>query len=458
MSDWADEMGDRMPPRLLTDDEMARFIRDGLVTVMSALDRSLHEQIWRETDSAFAEVGNPGNNLVPRIPQIQRVLDDDPVKGALVSLLGPDYYAQPHRHPHVNAPGSPGQQMHQDGGRRWSHRTRRLLVFYYPQDTPEEIGPTGVVPGSHFYSTQHGATLHAELPVVGEAGAVTLANYDLWHRAMPNRADRTRYMLKFLYSRMSEPSEPTWDATDTNGDRSTGGMEARALAWHYGTSRREQYVGKRRPDLLARLDGSDERDALDAAYSLADIGPAVVDELTGVLAGESENAARNASHAVTAIGAPAADAVAAALDHGRPEARARSAETLGDMGLAAAEAVPRLVEAAHDADASVRRHAAEALGTTAQGTADATPALAHMLADPEEGVRRSAVLALARIGPHAAGAEAALADALADESRYVRADAAHALRRIGTPRAHDALLDFLAVARWCPDTNPRSTH
>jgi HEAT repeat protein len=73
-------------------------------------------------------------------------------------------------------------------------------------------------------------------------------------------------------------------------------------------------------------------------------------------------------------------------------------------------------------------------------------------------VRRNAVLSLARIGRDAEGAEPALVSALTDESRYVRADAAHALRRIGTPEANDTLLEFLTVARWCPDTSPRSTH
>ncbi|MBT3268652.1 hypothetical protein HN371_15965 [Candidatus Poribacteria bacterium] len=459
MSDWPAAMGDQMPPQLLTDDEMSRFIRDGFVTVMSTLDRAFHDDVWSETDRAFTEDGNPGNNLIPRFPHIQRVLDDAPVQGALISLLGPDYYAQPHRHPHANPPGSPGQQMHQDGGRRWSHRTRRLLVFYYPQDTPEEIGPTGVVPGSHFYSTQDGAALEAELPVVGQAGAVTLANYDLWHRAMPNLGNRTRYMLKFLYARMSEPSQPTWDAADPVGGAPAHGMEARSLAWHYGApSDDHASAGQGQADLLARLDGSDEGDALQAAYSLSDLGPAVVDALATTLVGDSENAARNASHALTAIGAPAVGAVADALDHERPEVRARAAETLGDMGMAAAESVPRLVDAARDGDASARRYAVEALGTTAQGTAAATQTLAGALADDDERVRRNAVLSLARIGRDAEGAEPALVSALTDESRYVRADAAHALRRIGTPEANDTLLEFLTVARWCPDTSPRSTH
>ena len=49
-----------------------------------------------------------GNNLLPRIPEIQAVFDDKWVIGGLISVLGEDYYMQPHRHPHFNRPKSEG--------------------------------------------------------------------------------------------------------------------------------------------------------------------------------------------------------------------------------------------------------------------------------------------------------------------------------------------------------------
>ena len=98
--------------------------------------------------------------------------------------------------------------MHQDSGKEWSHHTRRLLVFYYPQDTPVELGPTAIAPGSHYYNTPDGVTASNEFPVCGKAGTVAIVNYDLWHRAMPNRTDKNRYMMKFLFARMSEPQSP----------------------------------------------------------------------------------------------------------------------------------------------------------------------------------------------------------------------------------------------------------
>ena len=133
-----------MAEYLLSDAQMREFIVNGFVTVTTELSAAFHDAIYEKTMSVFDKEGNPGNNLLPRIPEIQQIFEDPNVRGALTSLLGPDYYMQPHRHPHYNPPGSKGQGLHQDGGKRWSHHTRRLLAFYYPQDTPVELGPTGV--------------------------------------------------------------------------------------------------------------------------------------------------------------------------------------------------------------------------------------------------------------------------------------------------------------------------
>ena len=51
-----------------------------------------------------------------------------------------------------------------------------------------------------YFSTQEGSQVAPEQPVTGKAGTVAFANYDLWHRAMPNQTDKRRYMMKFLYA------------------------------------------------------------------------------------------------------------------------------------------------------------------------------------------------------------------------------------------------------------------
>ncbi len=451
---------------LLSDEQMRQFIVNGFVTVTTALPPAFHDEIFNKTVSVFEKEGNPGNNLLPRIPEIQHVFDDANVKGALTSLLGPDYYMQPHRHPHYNPPGSKGQGLHQDGGKRWSHHTRRLLAFYYPQNTPVERGPTGVVPISHYFSTQEGKEVAPEYPISGEAGTVAFANYDLWHRAMPNQTDQKRYMMKFLYLRMTEPHEPTWNNKETEWANGTalGPAEHQEMFkhlwnWHLGEKNGDQSSlnGESLSDLIGTINDTNESAGLQAAYHISKFGEEAVRPLIRCLYEESDMARRNASYALNAVGIPAVNALRNALKDAPEQVRANAAEALGDLGTKAEPVVPALVEALQDESGNVRARTAEALGTTSQSSSAAVPALIEALESGNGGIIRNAVIALARIGENAADAVDGLENLLFHENRYVRGDAVHALYRIGTPAAKDVLVRHLQTTRWCPITNRDST-
>ena len=456
-----------MAVNLLNDAQMRRFIVNGFVTVTTELPVQFHDAVYEKTMSVFDKEGNPGNNLLPRIPEIQSVFDDPNVSGALTSLLGPDYYMQPHRHPHYNPPGSGGQGMHQDGGKRWSHHTRRLLVFYYPQDTPIELGPTGVVPMSHYFSTSEGSGVSPEQPITGEAGTVAFANYDLWHRAMPNGSEKRRYMMKFLYARMSEPEAPTWANKETDWANGTSvgpaghqEMFRHLWDWHRGVEdndTRGTSNGESLSDLISSLNSTSETTGLQAAYALPQFGEKAVPALVRCLQDESEMTRRNTCYALNAVGTPAVEPLRDALKDSCEYTRDNAAEALGDLGNKAKPAVPALVETLEDESGSVRSHTVEALGTTSQSSSIAVPGLIKALADESDGVRRGAVFALARIGEHAADAVEGLQNVLFDANRYIRGDAVHALYRIGTPAAKAVLLRHLQTTRWCPITSREST-
>ena len=76
---------------LLNDQQMKDFIRNGYITVQTHLPAEFHESVFQQTENVFETEGNPGNNLLPRIPMIQEVFDDKRVSGALTSVLGKDY-------------------------------------------------------------------------------------------------------------------------------------------------------------------------------------------------------------------------------------------------------------------------------------------------------------------------------------------------------------------------------
>ena len=95
------------------------------------------------------------------------------------------------------------------------------MAMYYPQDVTAELGPTGVVPGSHWYNDDHqiepgtepfgrgsGAPGHwchetEEWHTVVPSGTVVIVHYELWHRGTKVLSElSTRYMFKFLVVRM----------------------------------------------------------------------------------------------------------------------------------------------------------------------------------------------------------------------------------------------------------------
>ena len=88
---------------LLDDAEVQRFIVDGYLTVHADYPARFHDAIYQQIESVFEQEGNPGNNILPRVPQLQHVFEHPAVKGALTSLLGPGYILNPHRHCHLSA-------------------------------------------------------------------------------------------------------------------------------------------------------------------------------------------------------------------------------------------------------------------------------------------------------------------------------------------------------------------
>ena len=74
--------------RLLDDSHMQSFIADGYTVVKTDLPTDFHQSVYGQIEEVLAAEGNPGNNLLPRIPDLQQVFDQPEVAGALTSILG----------------------------------------------------------------------------------------------------------------------------------------------------------------------------------------------------------------------------------------------------------------------------------------------------------------------------------------------------------------------------------
>ena len=458
----------KRPALQLTDKEMRDFIINGSVKVKTDLPPSFHENICQQLDTMFEETGNLGNNLLPAIPEIQEVFDHPIVHGAMQAVLGSDYVMHPHRYCHFNQQGSEGQNFHKDSYagdeqiRR--HRCRWTMAFYYPQDVTEDMGPTAVLPGSQYYETGESAHEQPEIALCGEAGTVTIVHYDLWHRATPNRSDKKRYMLKFLFLRLDEPQAPSWQS-DTDAWHALGNGEEHnhpelwesVWDWYHGKQNGtangvpQGEVGT----LVEALESDNEKERLNAAYRLGRVGADAVPALQRMLHSESNAIREYAGYALSLTGEPAVPTLIDALQATDDSVRASAAFTLADMGKAAQEALPALIRAAQDPSESVRRHATEGLGLIGQlvsedmDVSETVQVLATRLSDAYFPVRDNAARALAKLGTLAEPAMPALIAHLEDEDRYVRFHAALALKQIKTLEAQDALFNHLFSSRWC---------
>jgi len=201
---------------LLSDQEMVSFIARGYHIVEPDFPVGFNEAICAEI---AALPGNPGDGILDAVPKLHAVYAHPKVAGALTSILGADYQMSSHRHCHSNFPGTRSQAWHQDSTNERHHQIRTVLAMYYPQQVTADMGPTVLMPGSHFRNAPtdrmaNYANLRDQVVVTCKPGTVAITHYDIWHAASRNSSEKTRYMLKFLFNRMSEPTAPSWNHTE----------------------------------------------------------------------------------------------------------------------------------------------------------------------------------------------------------------------------------------------------
>ena len=474
---------------LLSDEQVQQFIVDGYLNVQADYPKPFHDDVYGQIETVFEEEGNLGNNILPRIPKIGQVYEHPNVKGALTSLLGPGYIMNPHRHCHLNPPGRKGQSWHKDCY-VYDHNMRHprfywVLGFYYPQDTTEDMGPTGILPGKHMYKQisdpNPAHTQEKELKLCGPAGTVALVHFDVWHRATENVSDKKRYMLKFQFARMQEPVGPTWNhqkrvwalgVEDAHPEISRDVWD-----WMCGDKKPVEEHGDdaQVAGLMPQLMEGSETSRLKIAYQLAEIGLPAVSALIDAMREETlatlnETEAKTAdnahgtnptigiaAHALSVMGEVAVPALMAVLEDEHWWIRAVAANVLGRMGKEALMAESALLRAVRDEHWWVRRNAVESLGMMGVTSDAFIDALMIAVVDDDYRVRRNVALALAKMGIVGALAIPGLVTMLGDENRYNRFYAILALRRIGTAKAQDVLLDQLFVSRWCPITTKNNT-
>ena len=453
-------------PQLLTDEQMRRFIVDGYLVFKPELPVDFHEKVYQKLDKVVHKEGNPGNNILPAVPEMQALLDTPEVRGAMQSVLGGNYLLHPHRFVHNNEPrimteeGSRAgagsalligwhQDSHSPLARPRHHFCRYAMLLYYPQDTPPEMGPTQLIPGSQYSPDLTNKMKESGHIVPGEAGSCILVHFDVGHGGSLNVADKTRFMVKWVFTRIEEPASPSWNslekawqAPQTHEYPVDVAAHAHIWNWFSGIKRQpfEENVVSGQIGLLntgvrvKNSNGWNEQAIVfeEEAYNLASLGKQAVPALCENLKSDNEWIKLNMIFA------------------------------LGEIGSDAQEAIPNLLELLNSESHPIVRTTLDALGQICAGTRASFPEIHSLMKisypawqtpyyrqwTGHDQVRVNAITALMRIGDQSQEAEGAAIESLNDCCGYVGGFGVEYLLRIGSVTALRAAISYLQSHRW----------
>ena len=516
--------------KLLNDEQVREFIANGFLRLTPDVDASLHREVESLLRFAVEKEGGHGNNILSRVPKMHQVLNCPVVRGAVRSIAGPDYYLHPHRAVHSSTPveradewsaeidappmgkGSlAGSAWHQDAqsplSRARHHLPRFLIGFYFPHETPVAMGPTRIQGGSHLFAqpvAPQGVVLE-DIP----AGTFFLVHFDMVHAGFPNRTDKTRYMVKFVFSRTRHPDGASWHNEAEHWQRPANCLAEFDVpaAWSYiwnwirgapQTTSGNGNIGAAEKHVAA-FGSQDQELRLQSIYSAAGTGerqlalleatlrqsagqdkhrrtlaadangqPLPRDDVRGFPRRWNERAVvmEDATYALAACQAAAIPRLEALLGQDDPWLQINAAFALGEIGPEAHRSVRMLTRLLDSPHQVVVRQVLDALAAIGCGLAPALPKIERLLTQTrldwqeaqvmrgwsgEDQVRLNAAFVLLSAlasGGNVDEIERIATAALGDKNGYVSAVATEILTRIGTPSAHASAIAFLAERRW----------
>ena len=438
------------------EDLQRQFASRGLVVLGPeelGLPTAVHHRIYEQERRAYQD--NRTTISTATVPDVLEVLAAPGLVAACDALLGKHWAIVPFTHNAPFASGAHDQHWHKDdngpfnGRKVRHHQAVQVELLYYPQAVAEDMGPTAVVPYSHYWAFNH------EENQDNFAGAdhLDFAYHLNGMERVPVSGPKSAYDAADMRARRTPHDERMRQAVADTGWPLMQPFEVAPLLagsvvlyshnlFHRGNHRRDDWRGwAARPRFMWRF-WLYRTTQPEPAGSVAEVdwrSPAV-DALTGLEVGTATPDAtavwRYQYHWLRrgAAPPPAADQAEAlceqlhAMHEEAEPARIGAAYRLAalpDRALAAT----LLGRALHSEREAVRR--AAMYGLAALGEAATEPLLAA-LTSPVKWVRKAAAFALGEAGTATAATAAALAERLAaDASVYVRSVAAGALGCLG---------------------------
>lgn len=190
---------------LLNSKQIASFVSDGFLRFDELIPDEINHIAMREIDEksipqGYDIQGQPLSGLWKESRGFGAMFRMPEVRGIIESLIGPNSLYDHHAFHKVGPHKEEGQVWHADA----IIDTRQhfdIQLFYYPHDTPREMGGTMFLPGSHLrriHETDIGRyhNFVGQVPMVCKRGTLAVAHHGIWHCAQPNHTDTMRYMFK----------------------------------------------------------------------------------------------------------------------------------------------------------------------------------------------------------------------------------------------------------------------
>jgi hypothetical protein len=210
---------------LLTDLQIQEFLVKGYLIIhpeeYSIADNNIHDNIRK----AILKMPNPGNNLSPKVADLEHIITNKKVESVLVSLLGNNYGIQAHRYPHI---ARQQQKWHHDtvhgNLKQRSDEIQMLMLMYYPQTVIKKSGPSEIIEGSQYtnfkgkpYALNEQVLddkqeiFGKKLSLLVKKGSIVIINYNIIHRGTAPIENDSRIMCKYQFYRRTEPVKPSWN-------------------------------------------------------------------------------------------------------------------------------------------------------------------------------------------------------------------------------------------------------
>jgi hypothetical protein len=209
-------------PPSLSDEQVVDFCRDGYLLLRGVVPDETNRRTiaWLNGERPAEPVAIPPGMTADDLQRIRAshepssifleewflrdVLLNEQLVGVMRSLLGRSVQLPVLASHHGTQCPQPAQGWHHDADRVFGPELNFVEVFYFPQDTPIELGPTELVPGTHMRHTPRRAE-EGGLFSDGPAGTLGIHHQSILHRRGASTASGMRHMLKYNYWRTTPP-------------------------------------------------------------------------------------------------------------------------------------------------------------------------------------------------------------------------------------------------------------